>query len=40
MSGDGYKVYMAPSAHKRYKKYGTALQEKIKEESKKLSENP
>lgn len=40
MSGDVYKVYMATSAHKRYKKYGTVLQEKIKEEARKLSENP
>ena len=31
---------MAPSAHRRYKKFDAGLQEKIKEEAKKLSEDP
>ena len=31
---------MAPSAHKRYKKFDARLQQKIKEEAKKLSEDP
>ena len=31
---------MAPSAHRRYKKFDSGLQQKIKEEAKKLSEDP
>ena len=30
---------MDPSAHKRYKKFDAGLQQKIKEEAKKLSED-
>jgi len=31
---------MAPSAHRRYKKFDPPLQSKIKEEARKLSEDP
>jgi len=31
---------MAPSAYKRYKKFDSHLQRKVKEEAKKLSEDP
>jgi len=31
---------MAPSAHRRYKKFDPSLQQRIKEEAKKLSEDP
>ena len=40
MSGKKYRVFMATSAHRRYKKFDPALQERIKDESKKLSKNP
>ncbi len=40
MSGRRYQVFMAPSAHRRYKKFDAGLQQKIKEEAKKLSEDP
>ena len=40
MSGERYQILMSPSAHKRYKKFDPHLQRKIKEEAKKLSEEP
>lgn len=40
MSGDPYNVFMAPFALKRYKKFDTLLQQKIKEEADKISKNP
>jgi len=40
MSGRRYQISMAPSAHRRYKKFDPGLQQKIKEEAKKLSEDP
>ncbi len=40
MSGRRYQIFMAPSAHRRYKKFDPGLQQKIKEEAKKLSEDP
>ena len=40
MSGRRYQVFMAPSTHRRYKKFDSGLQQKIKEEAKKLSEDP
>ena len=40
MSGRRYQVFMAPSAHRRYKKFDAGLQQKIKEEAKKLSADP
>ena len=40
MSGKQYQVFMAPSAHRRYKKFDPLLKEKIKKEANRLSENP
>jgi addiction module RelE/StbE family toxin len=42
MSGkrEQYKIFMSPSAHKRYRKFDPHLQHKIKEEARKLSEEP
>ncbi len=40
MSGKRYQVFMAPSAHRKYKKFDPLLKEKIKEEIKHLSESP
>lgn len=40
MSGKRYQAFMAPSAHRKYKKFDQLLKEKIKEEVKHLSESP
>jgi addiction module RelE/StbE family toxin len=40
MGGKRYQITMAPSAHRRYKKFDPLLQQKIREESGKLAENP
>ena len=40
MSGKQYQLFMASSAHRRYKKFDPPLQQKIKEETKVLSEDP
>ncbi len=40
MSGERYQIFMAPSAHRIYRKFDPHLQRKIKEEAKKLSEEP
>ena len=40
MSGEPYQVFMAPSAHRKYEKFDPSLQRKIKQEAKKLSEDP
>lgn len=42
MSGERerYQVLMSPSAHRRYRKFDQHLQRKIKEEARKLSEDP
>jgi len=40
MNGKRYELFMAPSAHRRYKKFDLHLQQKIKDEAKKLSEEP
>ena len=40
MSGKQYQAFMAPSAHRKYKKFDQHLKEKIKEEVKYLSEYP
>ena len=40
MSGESYQVFMAPSALKRYKKFDTSLQQKIKEETENIAKNP
>ncbi len=40
MSGKRYQVFMAPSAHRKYKKFDPLLKEKIKEEITYLSKSP
>lgn len=40
MPGREYQIIMAPSAHRLYKKFSPALQERVKEEAKRLAENP
>ena len=40
MSGKRYQTFMAPSAHRRYKKFNPLLKKKIKEEANKISEDP
>lgn len=40
MCGKRYQVFMAPSAHGRYKKVDPLLKQTIKEEANKLSEDP
>jgi len=40
MSGKKYQIFMAPSAHKKYKKFQQDLKRKVKEEAEKLSEDP
>ena len=40
MNGSLYEVFMAPSAHKRFKKFELPLQKKIKEEVQKLATDP
>jgi mRNA-degrading endonuclease RelE of RelBE toxin-antitoxin system len=40
MSGKLYQIFMAPSAHRKYKKFPPDLQERIKQEAQKLSEYP
>ena len=40
MSGKRYQVFMAPSAHRRYKKFDPLLKQTIKEETNKLAEDP
>ena len=40
MSGKRYQIFMAPSAHKRYKKFDPLLKQKIKEEANKISVDP
>ncbi len=40
MTGKLYQVFMAPSAHRRYKKFDPLLKQKIKAEANKLSEDP
>jgi len=42
MSGERerYQVLMSPSAHRRYRKFDPHLQRKIKEEARKMSEDP
>ena len=39
-SGKRYQVLMAPSAHRRYRKFNPPLQQKIKQEALKLAEDP
>lgn len=40
MSGKRYQIFMAPSAHRRYKKFESLLKKKIKKEANTLSEDP
>ena len=40
MSGESYQVLMAPSAHRKYKKFSLHLQQKIKQEIEKLLKDP
>jgi len=35
-----YQILMSPSAHRRYRKFDSHLQRKIKEEARKMSDNP
>ncbi len=39
-SGEPYAVVLAPSAHRLYKKYDPALQDRIKEEAQKIARSP
>ncbi|MFQ5846689.1 MAG: type II toxin-antitoxin system RelE/ParE family toxin [Candidatus Methylomirabilales bacterium] len=39
-SGEPYAVVIAPSAHRLYKKFDPALQERIKEEARKIARSP
>jgi mRNA-degrading endonuclease RelE of RelBE toxin-antitoxin system len=40
MSGSSYEVFMAPSAHKRFKKFDLLLKNRVKEEAQKLASVP
>lgn len=40
MSGERYEIFMARSAHRRYKKFPLNLKEKIKEESETIGNDP
>ena len=35
-----YQIFMSPSAHRRYRKFDSHLQHEIKEEARKMSEDP
>lgn len=39
-SGEPYTVVLAPSAHRLYKKFDSALQERIKAEAQKIAQSP
>ncbi len=39
-SGEPYAVVLAPSAHRVYKKFNSALQERIKKEAQKIARSP
>ena len=39
-SGEPFAVVLAPSAHRLYKKFDSALQERIKEEAQKVARSP
>ncbi|MCD6317759.1 type II toxin-antitoxin system mRNA interferase toxin, RelE/StbE family [Candidatus Aerophobetes bacterium] len=39
-SGKRYQIFMAPSAHRRYKKFDPPLQQKTKQEALRLVEDP
>lgn len=39
-SGEPYVVFLAPSAHRLYKKFDPTLQERVKEEARKIARSP
>jgi len=39
-NGESYRVVMAPSAHRRYKKFEPVLKRKVQQEVKTLAEDP
>ena len=39
-SGEPYAVVLAPSAHRLYRKFDSALQDRIKEEAQKVARSP
>ena len=40
MSGREYQIFMAPYAHRRYKKFNPSLQQKVQQEALRLGKNP
>ena len=40
MNGKRYQIYIAPSAYRRYKRFIPSLQQKVREEAEKLSQQP
>lgn len=38
--GKRYRVVMAPSAHRRYKRFGSPLKQRVQEEVQRLAEEP
>ena len=40
MNGKRYQIFMAPSAHRKYKKFDPLLQQKVQEEAAKLAKHP
>jgi len=40
MSGKPYQIFMALSAHKRYKKFDSSLQQKIQQKASRIAEEP
>ena len=39
-NGKSYQVFMAPSAHRRYKRFDSLLKQKIQQEARTLAEEP
>jgi len=40
MNGRQYQIFMAPSAHRRYKKFDLPLQQKIQQEALRIAKKP
>ena len=40
VDGKRYQIFMAPSAHRKFKKFDLLLQQKVHEEAAKLAKNP
>lgn len=40
MNGSQYEIFMAPSAHRKFKKFDSQLRDKIKAEAQKLASEP